>query len=1308
MTKLKSIEDLELEKLEREFENLTKNQNKGIPYKEYIKKQKQQSNKKDKILNELEKDLAIEYLKDLQALQNKYKNLDKKLKKTEKKAKKVLKANSKLGFDYNKTLNEKLNINDVIKQKTKKDKKALGGAFKISYLQFDNQKNSLGDINIIKSRMQNKLEYEFINSDKKYSYVCFVAIKYVVKTHIEDKLYLVQQSRYFNSHTINLTSINIIKNFINRLFEEFLVDLEGAKLNSSTVFSHFETIKIYTSKTKAIAGKSFIELPDWIKNKNACVNIKNDDNKCFKWALLAYKYYDKIKNKDKNKPVYYKKYWDEIIEPDNFEYPVKLSDIEKFEKLNDIKINVIEIMEDKEDFTPIRTSNIINKNVVNLLLIHQENNSHYVWIKNINRLYASKTIQHKKYVCEQCLCKAFTSQEGLDKHIKDKKCQAFDIEQQPTLGVMPEEGDNIQKFINYNNEFLHPFHVLADFESTLEKVVEREFFKSTVKYQRHIQNSFGLKYNCIHDEFSEDIKIVNSSNPEELNKQFIEELEKLAKKSYNLLQQNKTNIIFTPDERIKYISTTKCEKCSCEFSKTNKKVKHHDHINGKFLGAFCNKCNLEYQYKTFLPVYIHNLKGYDAHLFIKSLYKYGFQSEKGNNLHCIPNNEERYISFSKIIKVSSYTDKNTKKQRDVLFEIRFLDTIAFLNSSIEQLSENLKNGCNTIEEKRMKFKNVSHKFKNDEQFEMMIQKGIYPYDYIDKYERLNETKLPKQSDFDSLLYNTKCNKDDYERAVNVWNKFDCKTFMDYHNLYLTTDVLLLADIWENFRSVCYNVYKLDCEYYYTAPSLSYDAMLKHTKIEIELLTNLEMFEFVESGIRGGVSQISKRHAIANNKYMKNYDESKEDSYIVYLDANNLYGYAMCEYLPYKDFKWNSNIWNKENILAIDDKSNKGYLFSVDLHIPETLHDHFNNYVPCPENIKINKDDLNKWQQENYNNSNVKKLCLTFYDKKNYVINYRYLKLVLSLGVELVKVNKVLEYTQKDFMKSYIMLNTELRQKAKNDFEKDFFKLMNNSVYGKTMENVRNRIDFRLINNEDQALRVKNMKRFSIFDESLVGVHIHKQQIKLNKPIFLGQNILDDSKHLMFNFHYNFMFKNIKRENINLLFTDTDSLCYNIRNQDIFEIMKNNKSLFDLSNYAKNNELYDKTNAKVMGKFKNESPLQITEFIGLRAKLYCFTVDGEEESHNKCKGIKHHITSKLMMADYRKTLYTRKSKEINQNGIRSYKHQIYTETITKTALSCNDDKVFICDDNIHTRNLGHYKNKKSLFSLEREFEEKLKK
>ena len=203
------------------------------------------------------------------------------------------------------------------------------------------------------------------------------------------------------------------------------------------------------------------------------------------------------------------------------------------------------------------------------------------------------------------------------------------------------------------------------------------------------------------------------------------------------------------------------------------------------------------------------------------------------------------------------------------------------------------------------------------------------------------------------------------------------------------------------------------------------------------------------------------------------------------------------------------------------------------------------------------------------------------------MNYRYLKLVLDLGVELVKVNKVLEYAQKPFMKEYIMLNNRLRKQSKNDFEKDFYKLMNNSIFGKCLENVRGRINFRLINSEESALRVKNMKRFTIFNDDLVGVHIKKTEVTLCKPIYIGQNILDDSKFTMYDFHYNFMLKKVDRKNIDLLFTDTDSLCYKIRNQDIFEVIKENKDLFDLSNYPKDHELYDDVNNKALGKFKVE-------------------------------------------------------------------------------------------------------------------------
>jgi hypothetical protein len=423
---------------------------------------------------------------------------------------------------------------------------------------------------------------------------------------------------------------------------------------------------------------------------------------------------------------------------------------------------------------------------------------------------------------------------------------------------------------------------------------------------------------------------------------------------------------------------------------------------------------------------------------------------------------------------------------------------------------------------------------------------------------------------------------------------------------------------------------------------------------------------------------------------------------MYLDANNLYADAMAKFLPLKDFKWNTDEWNTEKILNLKDDAETGYLFNVDLEYPEELHDLHNNYPLCPERSCIKKEDLNNWQLENYKENKIEKLILTLNNKSNYTCNYRYLKLVLSLGLKLTKVNKVLQYTQSDFMKSYIMLNTKMRTKAVNDFEKDFYKLMNNSVFGKTMENVRNRINFRLISNEEQAFSLRNeMKNFTIFNENLVGIHMQKECINLNKPIFIGQNILDQSKYLMADFHYNFMLKNIPRQNIDLLFTDTDSLCYSIKNNDIYELIKNNKQNFDLSDYPDNHPIFlnetiedikkfKNENKKVIGKMKDEcAGKPITQFIGLRSKLYSFKIDNENKDHSKCKGVKKSVVkNEITFNDYRTTLTTRMKKDVEQNGIRSHKHQLFSESQRKTALSCNDDKVFICDNNINTYNFGH--------------------
>ena len=272
---------------------------------------------------------------------------------------------------------------------------------------------------------------------------------------------------------------------------------------------------------------------------------------------------------------------------------------------------------------------------------------------------------------------------------------------------------------------------------------------------------------------------------------------------------------------------------------------------------------------------------------------------------------------------------------------------------------------------------------------------------------------------------------------SVWNK----SLGEYHDLYVQSDTLLLEDVFQNFRNMCLEKYELDPTYFVSAPGLAWQACLKKTRVKLELITDSDMILMIEKGISGGgICQATHRYAKANNKYMKNYDKNIESSYIKYLDANNLYGWEMSQNLPVDDFKWvkQKELWkfNKDFIKNYDENGNIGYFFEVDIDYPKELFNLHKDLPFLPESKKVNK---------------VEKLICDIEDKKKYVIHIRALKQALNHGLRLKKVHRIIQFKQKAWLKAYIDMNTELRKNAKNEFEINFFKLMNNSVFGKTME-----------------------------------------------------------------------------------------------------------------------------------------------------------------------------------------------------------------------------------------------------------------
>ena len=546
---------------------------------------------------------------------------------------------------------------------------------------------------------------------------------------------------------------------------------------------------------------------------------------------------------------------------------------------------------------------------------------------------------------------------------------------------------------------------------------------------------------------------------------------------------------------------------------------------------------------------------------------------------------------------------------------------------------------------------------------------------MDTLERLKETKLPPKEAFYSKLNNEDISDEDYAHAQKVWRVFKMEHFKDYHNLYNETDVLLLADVFESFRNICIKNYKLDPAHYYTVPGLAWDACLKMTGVKLELLSDIDMLLIVEKGIRGGVSMISNRYGKANNKYMGDkFNPSEPSKYLTYLDANNLYGAAMSMKLPTHGFKW-------MNKYELNNWENYSCILEVNLEYPKELHDLHNDYPLASEQIEVNK---------------VEKLIPNLRDKEKYVLHYKNLKQYLDLGLKLTCIHRGIKFEESEWLKPYIDMNTKLRTEGNNDFEKDFFKLMNNSVFGKTMENIRNRVNIKLVNDREKAKKLTakpNFKHLNIFCEELIAVHMKRTELKFDQPVYLEMCILDLSKTKMYEFHYNYIKKKYG-DKAKLLFTDTDSLMYEKKPEDFYKDIRGDvKDRFDTSDYPPNHPSGIPTgcNKKVLGVFTDEAAGRIMEeFVGLRAKLYSYKMFESKES-KKCKGIKKSVVNKsITHEDYKNCLFTGKEQLRKMNVIRSYKHEVYTEVVNKIALCSNDDKRYIQEGLTDTLALWHYR------------------
>ncbi|CAB4018912.1 Gastrula zinc finger [Paramuricea clavata] len=677
-----------------------------------------------------------------------------------------------------------------------------------------------------------------------------------------------KDSVYFKSKTGTATNFEDIESTAAQNQLTILSRIETFQnLGSNWIILNIESHYVNIAMYKPLKGSSYMKLPGDISNpKCGLINMKNDDNMCFLWSHVRH-----LNPKVRRATTITQKDREFITNLDykGIDFPVKISDIDKIERKNSISISVFGY-KGKKQFYPIRNSKAKYEDHMELLLLGGgEGNNHYVLIKDVNRmLFSVSKHTHKKHFCLHCL-HSCVSEESLENH--KETC----LEVNGTQAVnLPKEGTKI-KFKNHRNSMPVPFVIYADFESILvpeERKVESENPEdksSTDLYQTHKACSFGLKTVCHYDDkYSGEYKsYVGEDAALVFLKTVLKESFRCREMVNNIF---KKKMVITPKQEFQFQTARNCSICGNDLGED--RVRDHDHVTGMYRGAAHNICNLKYRITWKVPVVFHNLRGYDSHLIMQEIGKFKM------NVNVIPNNMEKYISFS--------LGKN----------LVFIDSIQFMASSLEALVSNLSPEDFRIVGKRWK----------GEDFNLVTQNGVFPYEFLDNISKLNTEGLPSKDKFYSSLYESDVKEEDYQRALKVWDHFKMKTMRDYHDLYLETDVLLLADVFENFRRTCLENYnKLDPAHYMSAPGLSWDAFLKQSGEEIELVSDMDMFQFFEKGM--SILDLSKT-LMYDFHYNTIKKEHGNNSRLLFTDTDSLM-YELKTDDVYEDFK---RIGEKQN------------------------------------------------------------------------------------------------------------------------------------------------------------------------------------------------------------------------------------------------------------------------------------------------------------------------------------------------------------------------------------------------------------
>lgn len=1062
-----------------------------------------------------------------------------------------------------------------------------------------------------------------------------------VKDSLDVKIY---EDAYFCSGAERLTSSLEFDSSYSQAVSKILESINNFCRNGSGwSINKINFIDVNIGKYKSIRGgcsSLHIKLPDYFKNRRCLLNVKSENNNCFINCILAGIY--QICRK-RNRESVYRKYI-KFLNFKRIKFPVKLSQIPLFEKLNGITVNIYSF--DNDVYTLYR-SKYQSKKIIDLFLY----SNHYFLIIDFNKLLGYK---YNRFFCRNCF-QGYSRKSSLIKHSElcnTYACQKLTLPQNLEL-----------KFTSYEKMCKMPFVVYADFEcytTKLQYALPNGINSFTTDIEIHTPACFAFVVTNIHDE------IVHSFyySGDNVVNIFLSEIKKVVRAITKKLKINlpMTNISDGP------YNIFDCFVCKKEFKNTDIICRDHCHVSSRFRGYSHSACNLAFKPNFYIPIVIHNLRGYDSHIILKHI-----STDLIKKINIIPVNMQKVLCFT-------------------IDNIKFVDSFLFLSSSLQKLVEILIN--NGYDFKAFHSFFSKYKYRN-----LLLRKGVFPYSYFSSPAIMSEQTLPQKEKFYNILTQNDISDSEYEHAQKVWNKFKCSKFADYVKIYQYTDVVLLAEVFNAFRKISLNYYELDAVNFFTTPDLTWHAGLKFINTSLQLLPDVDMYLMIEKGMRGGLTIIGDRYAKANNPYVKeSFDESLPINYIFYADVINLYGFSLCDSLPINGFRWlNDKEISKLNITSLSSEDDVGYILEVDLSYPSYLHKTQNELPLAPSHLIIKESMLSPYQKrllKMYDiniSSNTRKLAPNFYDKQHYVVYSENLKYYLRKGLILQKIHRVLTFKRSKWLKPYIEFNNEKRKESSDEFHKSFFKLLNNAFFGKCCQNVRKRIRIKTALSKETCekyLASPILENFQSVSDDLSMFQMKKTNLLLDKPIYVGFVVLELSKLHMYKIYYD-RFKAHYNSNLRFCYSDTDSLILSIYTKNFYrDIKKYFGDLIDTSNYPSTHFLHSKVNANKLGYLKDETASNIiTEFVALKPKMY--SVKLESETKQTAKGVKKCVLASFTHDLYKNVLFNNDLQRHKEYHIVSKNHQLKTVLKNKISLSNYFDKKFIHADGIHTSSFGHF-------------------